>query len=142
MRPAVATSVPTCAVNVTLVRYRPSGDMSFAPGSKCDNDDMSVRSISIEFDGGSERISRSTPSGRRRAAASCDCSSPSSDRFGRSSVPQQIADFLEGRMFGEIVDVVAAVREHTALAIEIADRRSRDDDVLEAGFYWCFGGGH
>ena len=49
-------------------------------------------------------------------------------------MPQQIADFLERRVLGEIVDVVAAIRQHAALAIEIADGRRRDDDVFETGF--------
>jgi hypothetical protein len=46
-------------------------------------------------------------------------------------MPQQIADLLERRVGGEVVDVVSAVREDALLAIEIADPRCRGDDVLE-----------
>ena len=53
----------------------------------------------------------------------------------QSSMPQQAADFLERRMLGEIVNVVPSIREHAPLAVEIADRGRRDDDVFEAGFY-------
>ena len=50
------------------------------------------------------------------------------------AMPEQVADLLEGRELGQVVDVVAAVGEHAALAVEIADRRRRRDDVLEPGF--------
>ena len=46
-------------------------------------------------------------------------------------VPEQVADLFEGGGFREIVDVVAAVREDTAIAVEITDRGRGRDDVLE-----------
>ena len=52
------------------------------------------------------------------------------------AVPQQIADFLERGVLGEIVDVVAAIGEHAALAIQITNGRRRDDDVFKP----CLGG--
>src|SRR4029453_11826040 len=57
-------------------------------------------------------------------------------------MPQEIADLFEGRILGQIVDVVAAVRQHTARAVEIANRQRCDNDVLETCFYRCFAGGH
>jgi len=38
------------------------------------------------------------------------------------AVPQQVADFFERGVAGEIVDVVAAIGQHAAIAIEVADR--------------------
>src|SRR5262245_31824384 len=40
----------------------------------------------------------------------------------QTPVPQQVADFLERGVAGEVVDVVPAVREHASIAIEVADR--------------------
>jgi hypothetical protein len=40
----------------------------------------------------------------------------------QAAVPQQVADFLEGGGSGEVVNVVAAVREYAAIAVEVADR--------------------
>ena len=50
-------------------------------------------------------------------------------------MPQEITDFLERRLFGEIVNVVAAMTQDTALAVEIADGRGRHDDVFEAALH-------
>jgi hypothetical protein len=36
----------------------------------------------------------------------------------QAAVPQQVAGFLEGRIAREIVDVVSAIREHAAIAVE------------------------
>ena len=47
------------------------------------------------------------------------------------AVPEQVADFLERRAAREIVDVVAVVRQHAAIAIEVADRGRGGDDVFE-----------
>src|SRR5688572_28294876 len=57
-------------------------------------------------------------------------------------MPQQATDFLERSMLGEIVNVVPSIREHAPLAVEIADRGRRDDDVFEAGFYGGVADGH
>src|SRR5262245_40239175 len=47
-------------------------------------------------------------------------------------MPQQEADFFERRRLGEVVDVVSAVREHAAIAVQVADRRRCGDDVFES----------
>ena len=125
-RPAPSASRSCGIARRATCRWRPDRSAT-APTRAC-------AACPSRSTGGSDRIRRSTPSGRRRDAASCDCSSPSSARLGRSSVPQQIADFLERRVLGEIVDVVAAIRQHAALAVQITDGRGRDDDVFEAGF--------
>jgi hypothetical protein len=57
-------------------------------------------------------------------------------------VPQEIADFLERRVFGEVVDVVSAIREHALFAVEIANRGGRNDDIFEAGLCWCLADSH
>jgi hypothetical protein len=49
-------------------------------------------------------------------------------------VPQQVAGFLEGRIAREIVDVVSAIREHAAIAVEKTDARRGRDDVFETAF--------
>ena len=48
----------------------------------------------------------------------------------QAAVPQQVADLLEGRVARQVVDVVAAVREHAAGAIEVADGRGRGDQRI------------
>ena len=48
-------------------------------------------------------------------------------------VPEQVADLFEGRSAGEIVDVVAAVGENAAVAIEVTDCRVARDNVFEPG---------
>ena len=52
-------------------------------------------------------------------------------------MPEEVADLLERARFGQVVHVVPAVGEHPAIAVEIADRRRRGDDVLESslGFF-------
>ena len=49
----------------------------------------------------------------------------------QAAVPEQVADLLERRVPGEIVDVVAAVGEHAAIAVEITDRRGGGDGIFE-----------
>ena len=39
----------------------------------------------------------------------------------QAAVPQQVTDLLEGGTPGEVVDVVTVVREHAAIAIQVAD---------------------
>jgi hypothetical protein len=46
-------------------------------------------------------------------------------------VPQQVAGLLEGRIAREIVDVVSAIREHAAIAVEENRCGRRRDDVFE-----------
>src|SRR5690606_37624878 len=50
----------------------------------------------------------------------------------QAAVPQQVADLLEGGRPGEIVDVVPTIGEHTAVAVDVAQRRGRGDHVLQA----------
>jgi hypothetical protein len=58
----------------------------------------------------------------------------------QASMPQEEADLFERGELREIVDVVPAVREHAALAIEITNRRRRGDDVLEPALrFLCSG---
>ena len=69
----------------------------------------------------------------------------------QTAVPQQIAHFLERRPVRQIVDVVAAVREHPTLAVQVADCRRGRNDVLKPPFgfasvdmirsyrNWCIG---
>ena len=47
-------------------------------------------------------------------------------------MPQEETDLFEGRVSGEVVNVVAGVRKHTVGAVEVADRRRRRDDTLES----------
>ena len=51
----------------------------------------------------------------------------------QSSMPQQMTHFLERGVLRKVVDVVAAIREHAPVAIEITNRGGCDDDVFEAG---------
>jgi hypothetical protein len=52
---------------------------------------------------------------------------------GEPAMPQQVADLLEARMGRQVVDVVPAIREHAAVAIDETDRRGRRHDIFEAG---------
>jgi hypothetical protein len=47
------------------------------------------------------------------------------------AVPQQVRHFLERRVRGEVVDVVAAVAEHTLGAVDQADPRLGGDDACQ-----------
>src|SRR6187399_1240395 len=47
-------------------------------------------------------------------------------------MPEQVADLFECREARKVVDVVAAVREHAPVAVEIADRRRGRNDVFES----------
>ncbi len=49
-------------------------------------------------------------------------------------VPQQKTDFFERRLRRQIVYVVAAIGQHSARAVQIADGGRRCDNVLEPGF--------
>ena len=134
MRPAVATIVAKLAVNTTLVRYRPSGDMVFAPGSKCASAD-DERPKHVHAIRRRERTHQAQHAFRQAVAPPQAAIAPRPAPTGlEASVPQQVADFLERRMLGKIVDVVAAIGQHSPLTIQIADRRRRNDDVLETGF--------
>ncbi len=46
-------------------------------------------------------------------------------------VPEEEADFLERRVSREVVNVIAAISEHAAIAVEITDRRRGRYDVFE-----------
>ena len=89
---------------------------------------------------GSDRMARMTGSGSTRAAASCVCRSPEFGAVRQPAVPEQEADLLERRAalgVRQIVDVVALIRQHAPVAVEVADRRFAGDDVFEAGLGLC-----
>src|SRR5439155_1155823 len=48
--------------------------------------------------------------------------------------PEEVDDLLERGLGGEVVHVVAAVDQAAFAAVDEADVRRRDDDILEAGF--------
>ena len=50
------------------------------------------------------------------------------------AVPQQVAGLLERRVARQVVDVVSAIREHAAIAVEETNPRRRRDDVFESAF--------
>ena len=83
---------------------------------------------------GSARISRRTGSGSGRAGDQLRLQVAELGARRQPAVPQQVADFFERRVPREIVDVVAAVREHAAIAVEIADRGRGRDGIFEARF--------
>ena len=47
------------------------------------------------------------------------------------SLPQEVGDLLEGRVGHQVVHVIAPVDEPALVAVDEADLRRRDDDVLE-----------
>jgi hypothetical protein len=47
-------------------------------------------------------------------------------------VPEQEDDLLEGRMLGEVVDVVALIDEHPVDAVHVADGRFRRHHAFES----------
>ena len=57
------------------------------------------------------------------------------------AVPQQVAGLLKGRKSREVVNVVSAIRQNPAVAVDVADGRRGGDDVFETGFGWS-GSGH
>ena len=56
-------------------------------------------------------------------------------------MPQEEADLFERGLGREIVDVVAAIGEHAAVAVDEADRRRRGDDVFKSALGLRFGSG-
>ena len=58
----------------------------------------------------------------------------------QAPVPQQVADLLERRALRQIVDVVAEIRQHATIAVEITDGGRRGDDVFETGLGLRVGG--
>src|SRR5688572_6396245 len=53
-------------------------------------------------------------------------------------MPEQETHLLERRSPREVVDVVSVIRQHAAIAVEIADRGRRGDDVFEAALWFRF----
>ena len=125
MRPHVATRLAICAVSRTDLRYDACGELSLA-------------SAIVVAERRGQRPQRVHAVGRRQHLHQPD------DRFGQRpcggelrlqiaelgavrqpAVPQQVAGFLEGREPREIVDVVPAIREHAAIAVE----KQMADDV-------------
>ena len=50
-------------------------------------------------------------------------------------VPEEEAHLFEGGVSRQLVNVVAAVGEHAAIAVQIADRGRGGDGVFEAGLW-------
>ena len=50
---------------------------------------------------------------------------------GQRAVEQQMNDFLETRIRGEIVDVVSAIGQAAFFALDITKQRAPDDDAFE-----------
>ena len=80
---------------------------------------------------GSERISLMIDSGSARAASKLRLQIAELGARRQAAVPQQVAHFLERRVPREIVDVVAAIGEHAAIAVHIADGGRGGDRVFE-----------
>ena len=53
-------------------------------------------------------------------------------------MPQEITGFLERGVPRQVMDVVAAIRQHAAIAIEKTDPGRSRDDVFESAFGFCF----
>ncbi len=51
---------------------------------------------------------------------------------GQFEVPEQVGDFLERRVVGEVVDVVADVDELAGGAVDVAQRGIEGHDAFEA----------
>ncbi len=83
--------------------------------------------------GGSDRIDANDRLGQRPAGDQLRLQIAELGARRQPAMPEQEADFFERRVTGEIVDVVAAVREHAAIAVEITDRRRGGDGVFEPG---------
>ena len=123
------------AVSRTACRYLALGEVSPASGSKCDSAEVSVRSASIALSpspNGKRTHEADHAVRERRAATSCDWRSPKLGPCGQPAMPQEKTDLLEGRMPGQIVNIVARVREHTIGAVEVTDGRGRRDNALES----------
>src|SRR5262249_10330159 len=62
---------------------------------------------------------------------------------GQLAEPQQVAGLLEVRVVGELVDVDAAIREHTAIAVDEADSGVGGNNALKTlGSMSCGHAGH
>ena len=69
-------------------------------------------------DGGSIFISRMIDSGSGARGGELRLQIAELGAARQPAVPQQVADLLEGREPRQVVDVVAAIREHAAIAVE------------------------
>jgi hypothetical protein len=45
--------------------------------------------------------------------------------LGQFAVQQQIADFHEARLLGQLIDRIAAVEQHALVAVDIGERDSQ-----------------
>ena len=52
----------------------------------------------------------------------------------QAQIPEQVDDFLERGVLGEVVNVVSGVDQAAFNAVHVAERRLRGDDAFEAGF--------
>src|ERR1700678_1252763 len=52
--------------------------------------------------------------------------------IGQMSKPQEMADLLEGRVVGQIVDVISAVGKHPLLAVDVTDARGGGDNAFQS----------
>ena len=52
------------------------------------------------------------------------------------AVPQQVAGLFKGRVAREVVNVVAAIRQHAAIAVEKTNARRGRDDVFETALWF------
>ena len=77
-----------------------------------------MRSASMPSDGGSIFISRRIGFGQRPRRGQLRLQIAELGAVRQAAVPQQVARLLERRVAREVVDVVAAIREHAAIAVE------------------------
>jgi len=73
----------------------------------------------------------------RRASVSLREKSSSCVRVGELSVPQQIRGFLEGGVIRQFVNIDAAIREHSGIAVDPADPRIRGYNPFKTLHHCC-----
>ena len=111
---------------------RASGVPSKMSGSAAPRAETPVRSASIgSASRAAARRTAITASGRPRLASSLRCKSASSARVRQVADPEQMGDFFERGLAGQLVDVVAAVDQPALFAEDVAERRRRRDDALQ-----------
>src|ERR1017187_5934746 len=52
--------------------------------------------------------------------------------LGQTPKPKQVADFFEGGVVGEIVDVIAAIGEHSLLTVDVANAGCGSDNAFQS----------
>ena len=81
---------------------------------------------------GSIRISRSTGSGSGAPGDELRLQIAQLGARRQPPMPEQVADLFERGVPREVVDVVPAVGEHAAIAVEVTNRGRGGDGVFEA----------